>query len=162
MIFVTTGTHEQQFNRLVSEVDRYAAEGLEEVFIQFGYETSSPLHAKGDRLLTRNAMDDLMQQARIIVTHGGPGSIWGAFEHNKVPIVVPRQAAFDEHVDNHQLLFCRRLAKSRRVLLVENIADLIPLIRDYDARSRDCFPPAQVSNANRQQFCGLLDREFGR
>lgn len=161
MIFVTTGTHEQQFNRLVTEVDRYAAEHSEDVFVQYGYETMPPAHAKGDRLIARDVMDELMRNARVIVTHGGPGSIWGAFEYNKIPIVVPRQAKYGEHVDNHQLLFCRRLAKSKRVLLVEDISDLTPLIQEYETQMQDCVPPAQVSNTNRKRFCELLSRQFG-
>lgn len=39
MIFVTVGTHEQQFNRLIKEVDRLKGEGFiqDDVFIQTGY-----------------------------------------------------------------------------------------------------------------------------
>ena len=39
MIFVTVGTHEQQFNRLIKEVDRLKGEGLiqDEVIIQTGF-----------------------------------------------------------------------------------------------------------------------------
>lgn len=39
MIFVTVGTHEQQFNRLIKEVDRLKGTGAidQEVFIQTGY-----------------------------------------------------------------------------------------------------------------------------
>ena len=44
MIFVTVGTHEQQFNRLIKEVDRLVEEGIikEEVFIQIGYSDYDP------------------------------------------------------------------------------------------------------------------------
>ena len=41
MIFVTVGTHEQPFNRLIEEVDRLVETGVitDEVFIQTGYST---------------------------------------------------------------------------------------------------------------------------
>ena len=44
MIFVTVGTHEQQFDRLIKEVDRLKKENLiqDEVFIQTGYSNYIP------------------------------------------------------------------------------------------------------------------------
>lgn len=36
MIFVTVGTHEQQFNRLVEYMDKWAIKNDEEVVIQIG------------------------------------------------------------------------------------------------------------------------------
>lgn len=44
MIFVTVGTHEQPFNRLIKEVDIAKKNGLidDEVIIQKGYSSYSP------------------------------------------------------------------------------------------------------------------------
>ena len=44
MIFVTVGTHEQQFNRLVECVDQMKQKGLleDEVIIQTGFSTYEP------------------------------------------------------------------------------------------------------------------------
>lgn len=44
MIFVTVGTHEQQFNRLITCVDEMKENGLikEEVMIQTGFSTYIP------------------------------------------------------------------------------------------------------------------------
>lgn len=49
MIFVTVGTHEQQFDRLVRCVDRLKAEGkiTEEVMIQTGFPPMNQRHAGG-------------------------------------------------------------------------------------------------------------------
>ena len=46
MIFVTVGTHEQQFNRLVEYMDKWAKEHAEKVIIQTGYSTYEPKHAE--------------------------------------------------------------------------------------------------------------------
>ena len=50
MIFVTVGTHEQQFNRLVECMDKWAGENDEEVVIQTGYSTYEPKNAKWSKL----------------------------------------------------------------------------------------------------------------
>ena len=48
-----------------------------------------------------------------------PGEALQAFAHGKVPIVVPRQSAFGEHVDDHQVRFARKIAD--RILVVTDI-----------------------------------------
>jgi UDP-N-acetylglucosamine transferase subunit ALG13 len=40
------------------------------------------------------------------------------------PIVVPRDPAFDEHVDDHQLRFTTWLAGRRPIIVVRSMADL--------------------------------------
>ena len=52
MIFVTVGTHEQQFNRLVECVDQMKEKGLlqEEVIVQTGYSTYEPKHCTWQKL----------------------------------------------------------------------------------------------------------------
>ena len=45
--------------------------------------------------------------ADIIITHGGPASFMKALELKKIPIVVPRQAQFDEHINDHQVEFVK-------------------------------------------------------
>ena len=53
MIFVTVGTHEQQFNRLVEFVDQLKARGIleEEVIIQTGFSTYEPRCCTWQKLL---------------------------------------------------------------------------------------------------------------
>ena len=48
MVFVTVGTHEQQFNRLLEEVDKIKGKGKieEDVIIQTGYSSYKPLNCK--------------------------------------------------------------------------------------------------------------------
>ncbi|KRM64126.1 EpsIG, glycosyltransferase [Lacticaseibacillus paracasei subsp. paracasei ATCC 25302 = DSM 5622 = JCM 8130] len=52
----------------------------------------------------------------------------------KIPIVVPRQAQFDEHVNNHQLNFANEVAaRKKNILVVEHIDDLGKDIQQYDS-----------------------------
>ena len=54
MIFVTVGTHEQPFNRLIQEVDHLVETGVikEEVFIQTGYSIYEPKFCQWSRLIS--------------------------------------------------------------------------------------------------------------
>lgn len=124
MIFVTVGTHEDGFDRLLTEMDRLVATGVvtEEVVYQAGYSQVKPRRGRVEALLPFDEVQRLMGAARIVVTHGGPASIMQALAHGKLPIVVPRQARFGEHVDDHQVRFAQRIAD--RVVVVIDIQQL--------------------------------------
>jgi UDP-N-acetylglucosamine transferase subunit ALG13 len=156
VIFVSTGTHEQPFDRLVQCVDHIASGTDEVFFIQYGDYTKPPAHAKGERLVARKKMENLIREARIVITHGGPGSIRACFDANKIPIVVPRQYQFGEHVNDHQLLFCRRLASSKRIILVENIEGLEKAVQHYGQLVVTCSLPEGFASLARASFCQKL------
>lgn len=137
MIFCTVGTHEDPFDRLVGELDRLAAGGLlggEPVHIQTGYSTVVPRACTHEAMIGFDEVQRRMREARVVITHGGPASIMQALALGKVPIVVPRQSAHGEHVDDHQVRFARRIAD--RVLVVLDIAELREAIVDHAARVR--------------------------
>lgn len=161
MIFATVGTHEDPFDRLLKALD--ALPGDEEVVVQSGYSTYAPRRCKAEAMMPYDRVQALMRDARVVVTHGGPASIMQALAHGKVPIVVPRQAAFGEHVDDHQVRFARRVAD--RVLVVLDIADLAPTIADYEARVRGLgsgdYGPARA-RAFAERFDAVCERVLTR
>ncbi|MDY1545779.1 glycosyltransferase [Lactiplantibacillus pentosus] len=111
MIFVTVGTHEQQFNRLVKYMDNYKRDNIvERVVIQSGYSTYKCKYAEQYDFISPKEMDKYMQDAELIITHGGPSSFLAALKQNKPVVVVPRMLKYEEHVNNHQVEFLKRLA----------------------------------------------------
>lgn len=76
MIFVTVGTHEQPFNRLVKKIDELKRDGVitEEVIIQTGFSTYEPKYCKWSKLIPYQQMLKNVEDARIVITHGGPAS----------------------------------------------------------------------------------------
>lgn len=131
MIFVTVGTHEQPFNRLIQEVDHLVETGVikEEVFIQTGYSTYEPKFCQWSRLISFDQMSEFMQKADIIITHGGPATFMSAIANGKKPIVVPRQEKFGEHVNDHQIDFCEKVnSRFNNIYLVNNTNELRKLL----------------------------------
>ena len=132
MIFVTVGTHEQQFNRLVEYMDKWAAEHDEEVLIQTGYSTYEPKHCKWQKLFPYQDMSKNVADARIVITHGGPSSFIVPLQIGKTPIVVPRKYEYDEHVNNHQVNFSKAVAERMgTIIVVENVDQLGDTIEKY-------------------------------
>lgn len=135
MIFVTVGTHEQPFNRLVKAVDELKRDGVitEDVIMQTGFSTYEPKYCKWSKLIPYQQMIKNVEDARIVITHGGPASFVMPLQIGKTPIVVPRQKKYDEHVNDHQVEFARNVAERMGTIIpVEDISDLGKIIKNYD------------------------------
>ena len=156
MILATVGTHEDPFDRLLGELERLCSEGTldEEVICQSGYCTLETTHVKTHKQLPFDDLQALMARARIIITHGGPASIMQALAHGTIPIVVPRQADFGEHVDNHQCRFAEKM--SNRVLTVFDIKDLEGMILHYEERVAS-LPSTDAGPERARLFSSKLD-----
>ena len=133
MIFVTVGTHEQPFNRLVEYMDKWAGDHDEEVVIQTGFSTYEPNHCRWQKLFPYSEMIKNVDKARIVITHGGPSSFIMPLQIGKVPIVVPRKHKFDEHVNDHQVDFCEKVAgRQGNIIVVEDVQKLVDGLKNYD------------------------------
>lgn len=154
MIFVTVGTHEQQFNRLVEYMDKWAADHDEVIVIQTGFSTYEPKYCQWSKLYPYGKMIEMVDKARIIITHGGPSSFIMPLQVGKIPIVVPRSYEFDEHVNNHQIEFCRKVAeRQENIIVVEDVIELGNIIDKYEEIA------GKMQNgliSNNERFC----REF--
>lgn len=157
MIFVTVGTHEQPFNRLIECVDKLKEDGVitEEIVMQTGYSTYEPKHCRWQKLFPYDEMLKLVQEARIVITHGGPSSFIMPLQIGKTPIVVPRKHEFNEHVNDHQVNFVRFVADQMgTVIPVYEIEELREKIKNYDGIVASM--PSGVKS-NNGEFCRQLD-----
>ena len=155
MVFVTVGTHEQQFNRLVSYMDEWASTHDEEVIIQSGFSTYEPKSAKFSKLYPYKTMVELVDKARIVITHGGPSSFIMPLQIGKVPVVVPRMKDYDEHVNNHQLDFARAVAERQgNIIVVEDVTKLGDTIDNYESIVNGM---KNGLNSNSEIFCNRFE-----
>ena len=134
MIFVTVGTHEAGFDRLVEAVGRLPGE--EEVLLQAGYSTVRPDRARCVDFLGFEEMVATIRRARVVVCHAGVGSIMVSLMNGRRPVAVPRLARLGEHVDDHQLELGRRLAERELIHLVEDTRQLPGAVALDGARDR--------------------------
>ena len=149
MIFVTVGTHEQQFNRLIRYMDelKQSESFTDEVIIQTGYSTYEPKSCKWNRLFSYKEMIHNIEMARIIITHGGPSSFMMALQIGKIPIVVPRKKEFKEHVNNHQMEFVEAVSKKQKnIIPVYEIDKLGKVINDYETIIKGVSNEIEMNN----------------
>jgi UDP-N-acetylglucosamine transferase subunit ALG13 len=160
MIFVTVGAYDLPFDRLVRGVDEFVAAGIfdEEVFAQIGHSAVPRSDLRFERFLAFDRMNEYADQARIIISQGGPGSIMLALARGKIPIVVPRQRRYGEMVDDHQVLFVRKLVEEKKVLAVFDIADLAGACLHYDERIVGLQAGTRDGISKAAAFCDEVER----
>lgn len=118
MIFVTVGTNEAPFDRLVGATELLAAEDA--VVVQRGSSSLRPTGVTCSDFLPFDELVGQVRRARVVVTHAGVGSVMVALTNGKRPVVVPRLRRFGEAVDDHQVFLARRLEREGLVRVVED------------------------------------------
>lgn len=166
MIFVTVGTHEQPFDRLVSYIDALVESGRikEEVVVQIGFSNYEPKYCRWSKLLPHKEVRELVRDARVVITHGGPASFMMPLLEGKVPIVVPRQARFDEHVNDHQVHFCQEVARRQKnIIFVEDLSKLAEAIDNYDETVNGMQTGTKSNNEQfNNRFREIVDELFAK
>lgn len=105
MIFITVGT-QLPFDRMLT----YVAQWLEKsgytgsVVAQVGEES----HFESDSMVIYKTLSSdqyyqLFSQAEVVVSHAGMGSILSCLDNQKRGVFLPREFAYSEHRNDHQL-----------------------------------------------------------
>jgi len=114
MIYVTVGKHSQAFDRLVRKIDEIAPSLGEEVVMQTGVSAYMPVNARYFSSIFFREAEQFIQQARLVVSHAGAGTIMLARKHSIPLIIVPRRKRFNEHFTDHQMELCQVLSEEKR------------------------------------------------
>ena len=121
MIFVTFGNVPIPFKRLARKVDELAGVINEEFIVQHGYTNYPFKNVKAHQFFSSDEMLKLMNDATIIITHGGYGTISECLKKGKKVIAVPRIQGEHNHSQGELV---RRLESKGCIVGVYNINDL--------------------------------------
>ena len=136
-VFATTGSRSFPFDRLVRALDEAdfdaALLGEVEVFAQIGSSSYVPKNVQWAAFLSQEEFGQRMDEADLVVTHGGTGAIIGAVSRGKRVVAVPRLAEYGEAVDDHQLELIRQFEEMG---LIKGCFDLSELASDISKAAR--------------------------
>lgn len=108
-VVVSVGTDHHPFDRLVRWADQWAALHPDRsVFIQRGT-SATPERTPSAEIVAHGELLRLFSNSKVVVSHGGPSTVMDARSSGRFPIVVPRDPARGEHVDEHQMRFADHL-----------------------------------------------------
>jgi UDP-N-acetylglucosamine transferase subunit ALG13 len=137
-VLVIVGTDHHPFNRLITWVNEWLGQHPERssgFFVQWGSATVRPVCA-GAQIVATDELQLLLADARVVICHGGGGSIGDAWAAGLAPIVVPRMPQLGEHVDDHQIHFSAKLAELGRIRLAQSRVGLADLLNESIAEDR--------------------------
>ena len=145
MILVLLGTQNNQFTRLLQEIEKCIDNGTinQRVVVQAGFTKFESSKMNIFDLKPREVVENLADEAEFIITHGGVGSILMAIKKNKKVIAVPRLSEFNEHVNDHQRQIVEIFNDKGYIIGVQNIEDLSEAIKQIDE-----FIPTPYSGDN--------------
>lgn len=155
-VLVTVGTDHHPFDRIVTWFDAWmdTVAARDDVHVE-AFVQRSTAHAGAVESVEYLSFDDLVAEiksADIVVTHGGPGSIVECRKWGRMPVVVPRDPALGEHVDNHQQLFSDRMAADGQILIARTEADFRQLLDDM------VISPATIPPHDSRHVDATVDR----
>jgi UDP-N-acetylglucosamine transferase subunit ALG13 len=114
--------HHQPFDRLVITADEMASLINEPVVIQLGVSQYRPVFSRYFDFTSGTQIQELLSEARVVVSHSGAGSILSALRAGKPSVIVPRLKCLGEHFDDHQLELAEALVRQGKVVTVMDLS----------------------------------------
>ena len=156
MIFVTLGTQDKQFKRLLDAVQKQIDNGniKDEVIVQAGCTKYKSQEMNIRHYMSVKKFEQAVEDADIIICHAGVGSILSALSKNKKIIAAARLKEYGEHVNDHQLQILENFSKKGYLLALEDFDKL-----DEVLKKAKTFKPAAFKS-NRQFFLKQLEEKI--
>jgi len=130
VIFATCGSSPMPFERMMQALRALRADDLH---VQHGPATPPPC-ARADQFLPFGRMVEMIEEADVVVSHAGVGSIMCALRAGHLPIVFPRMKRYAETVDDHQAELAEALERRGNVLVVWTPEDLAGAVASVQPR----------------------------
>ena len=130
MIFVTLGTQDKEFSRLLKAIDREIEKGniKEKVVVQAGCTKYESKNMEVLDLVPQDEFEKLMNEADLLITHGGVGSILTGIKRGKPVIAAARLKKYKEHTNDHQKQIIKEFSDAGYILELRDFNKLGKMI----------------------------------
>lgn len=122
MIFVSLGTQDRSFKRLLDAVEKQIELGniRERVVVQAGHTKYVSNRMEIFDFLSSSDFSELLQECRVLITHGGVGTIIEGLKYHKKMIAAARLSEYGEHQNNHQQQIISEFVKKHYLLELDD------------------------------------------
>lgn len=153
MILVLLGTQDKSFERLLKRIDSEIEKGniKEKVVVQAGYTNYQSDNMEIFDLIPSDELEELIKKSRIIITHGGVGSILSGLRNKKVVIAAARLKKYKEHTNDHQKQIVKEFVDRGYILELRDFASL-----DKVLKKAETFKPKKYES-NNSNFVKLIE-----
>lgn len=158
-IFVTVGMHYAGFERLIRKMDEVAGKVNEKVVMQIGNTQYEPINAEYFKFKdSDNEIREYMRKARLVVCPGAMTILDSLIEGTPV-IAVPRLRDYGEHLNNHQLIFAKKLEDLGLIKVVRDIENLENFILNIDYSNSKSIAINQLFTRKIREFIQSRSQE---
>lgn len=155
MIFVTLGTSDYPFTRLLKQIDDLIENNnIKNIIVQCGNEDYQPKNFTIIKNLDKKEFNEYLKKAEVVITHGGVGTIIDCIKTGKKVIAFPRKAEYGEAKNNHQEQIINNL-KNKGSILTGEINDLAKLLEKIKTLKKIKLK-SNNDNFN-YQLCKIID-----
>ena len=140
MIFVTLGTQDKPFKRLLDYLENSNIN--DEIIVQNGFTEYESNKLKLFKYLDKDDFDNYLKKADLIICHAGVGTIVNCLKNDKKVLAVPRLSKYGEHQNDHQLQIANAYFQKGYILVMDDNDDFDEKI----AELRKFEPKKFVSN----------------
>ncbi len=154
MILVLLGTQNNSFHRLLEEIDRLKNNNIihDKIIVQAGHTKYKSTGMEIIDLIPKEKLEKYVDEADIIITHGGVGSIISAIKKNKKVIAVPRCHKYGEHVNDHQRQIVQVFNEKGYIVGIDGVEELENAIKSIEE-----FTPAKYQQNNEKMLKTISD-----
>ena len=131
LIFVTLGTQDKSFKRLLEAIQKQIDLGniKDKVIVQAGFTKFESKDMKIFDLVNRDEFDKYMNDCDLLITHGGVGSIIGGITRKKKVIAAARLKKYKEHTNDHQVQIIDVFSREGYILALEDFDKLDDVLK---------------------------------
>ena len=157
LIFVILGTQDKGFDRMLKEIDELIKDGIitSKVIVQAGCTDFKSTEMDIIDYLPMQKFNKYIEEADLVITHGGVGSILDAIKHHKKVIAVPRLEKYHEHSNDHQIQIVEEFDRLGYIMDCGNLKRLGNKLIQLEK-----FEPKEFKS-NNANFIEKLERYIG-
>ena len=143
MIFVTLGTSDYPFTRLLKKLDNLIENNkINNIIVQCKSEEYKPKNFTIIKNLDKKEFNKYLKQSDIVITHGGVGTIIDCIKMGKKVIAFPRKAEYGEAKNNHQEQIINNLKSTGSIITgevndLENLLEKIKTLKSVKFKSNN-------------------------
>jgi len=143
MIFVTVGTQDKSFKRLLEAIQKQIDLGniKEKVIVQSGYTKFESNEMEIFNLVSMKDFNEYIQKCDLLITHGGVGAIIDGLKKNKKIIAAARLKEYGEHTNDHQLQIVESFSKDGYILELSDFDKLDVVLKKAKTFTPRKFEP---------------------
>ena len=120
--------------------------------MQSGYTNYESKNMRIFDLIPQEELEKYQEQADLIITHGGVGSIVSSIKKGKKVIAIPRLHRYHEHVNDHQKQIVESFDKKGYIIGIQRIDEL----RNAIIRAQE-FEPKKYEEKSNSKILEIIE-----